>query len=133
MTFAYPWIMLALPLPLLVARWLAAHRESQASLRVPSLDRLIRATGNEPATGAVVLQRSRTQWCLLSICWALALLAAARPQLIGDPITKTIASRDLLLAIDLSGSMETEDFTNRQGQTVSRLTAVKEILGSVVN
>ena len=127
MIFAYGWILLLAPLPLLTSRF-AVHRESQASLRFPSLDRLSRITGNKPSTGAVILQRSRMQWLLLSMAWLLSLLAVARPQLVGDPITKTVASRDLLLAVDLSGSMDTEDFTDRNGNRVDRLTAVKEVL-----
>ena len=52
----------------------------------------------------------------------------ARPQWLKDPITKTLPSRDVLLAVDLSGSMETEDFTDAKGKTVDRLRAVKEVL-----
>lgn len=55
MIFAYGWILLLAPLPLLTSRF-AVHRESQASLRFPSLDRLSRITGNKPSTGAVILQ-----------------------------------------------------------------------------
>ena len=52
----------------------------------------------------------------------------ARPQWIESPITKEVPTRDLLLAVDLSGSMETEDFTDASGKTVDRLTAVKQVL-----
>src|SRR6185436_15048898 len=52
----------------------------------------------------------------------------ARPQIIEPAITKQIPVRDMLLAVDLSGSMETKDFKNAKGETVDRLTAVKEVL-----
>jgi Ca-activated chloride channel homolog len=48
--------------------------------------------------------------------------------LIEPPITKEVPVRNLLLAVDLSGSMETKDFKNARGETVDRLTAVKEVL-----
>ena len=51
----------------------------------------------------------------------------AQPQLIEAPISKTIVSRDLLLAIDLSGSMETNDFTNGVGKNVNRLESIKVV------
>ena len=56
------------------------------------------------------------------------MFALARPQIIEPPVTKEIPVRDLVLAVDLSGSMATKDFKNASGQTVDRLTAVKEVL-----
>ena len=58
----------------------------------------------------------------------LLVLALARPQLIEPPISRVLPTRDLMLLVDLSGSMETEDFTNASGETVDRLSAVKEVL-----
>jgi Ca-activated chloride channel family protein len=65
---------------------------------------------------------------MLTLCWVCAVVALARPQVIEPPVNKEIPVRDLLLAVDLSGSMETRDFTNADGQAVDRLTAVKEVL-----
>ena len=64
-----------------------------------------------------------------SLVWLLILTALARPQWLEPPIERSIPTRDLLLLVDLSGSMEQQDFTNAAGQTVDRLTAVKEVLG----
>ncbi|UUO07189.1 VWA domain-containing protein [Blastopirellula sp. J2-11] len=55
--------------------------------------------------------------------------ALARPQWIEPPITKEIPTRDLLLLVDLSGSMDQKDFVNANGEKVNRLTAVQEVLG----
>src|SRR5262249_14305415 len=55
-------------------------------------------------------------------------LALARPQWLEPPVTRTLPSRDLMLAVDLSGSMETKDFTAPDGKKVDRLTAVKAVL-----
>jgi Mg-chelatase subunit ChlD len=65
--------------------------------------------------------------CLWGV-WACLVLALARPQWLEAPISKTLPTRDLLLAVDLSGSMETQDFTDASGQRVDRLTAVKQVL-----
>ncbi len=62
------------------------------------------------------------------LAWLCAVVALARPQWVEAPITKTVPTRDMLLAVDLSGSMATEDFTDDQGQQVDRLTAVKQVL-----
>jgi Ca-activated chloride channel family protein len=54
--------------------------------------------------------------------------ALARPQRLEPPVSRTIPVRDLMLAVDLSGSMDTKDFTDSTGKAVSRLTAVKQVL-----
>ena len=127
-TLAYPWILLLLPLPLLLVRALPADQQRRSSIRVPRLWRLAGLTGRQPSAGAVVLQRSTGQWLVLTAAWICVLASIARPQLIGEPITKVIPSRDLLLAVDLSGSMSTEDFTDASGNQVDRLTACKQVL-----
>jgi Ca-activated chloride channel family protein len=125
---AHPWALALLPLPLLV-RWLVPpHREPHQGLVVPFLDKLARLTGQEPAEGAIVSRGSWLRQLSLLLCWACVVVALARPQVIEPPLTKEIPLRDLLLAVDLSGSMQTEDFKNARGDTVDRLTAVKEVL-----
>lgn len=125
---AHPWLLLVLPLPLLLWRVVPAHRETRNGLHVPFLDRLAHLTGREPGVGAVVRQSSMLRHVLMTVTWVGVVLALARPQFIEPPITRTVPVRDILLAVDLSGSMETKDFTNARGQTVDRLTAVKEVL-----
>jgi Ca-activated chloride channel family protein len=66
---------------------------------------------------------------LRGIVWLLVLTALARPEWLETPIERSIPTRDLLLLVDLSGSMEHEDFTNAAGQSVDRLTDAKEVLG----
>lgn len=129
-TFSYPWAFLLILAPLLLYWVLPAHREARAAVRVPFLARLASLTGQTPAPGAVVLRRSWLQTVFLAVVWICAVVALARPQWVEQPITKTVPTRDMLLAVDLSGSMETEDFTDAQGKQVSRLQAVKQVLDS---
>ncbi len=70
--------------------------------------------------------RSRGAMLLATLCWLLLVLACARPQWLGAPLELPVSGRDLLLAVDISGSMQTEDF-ELHGQQVDRLTALKQI------
>lgn len=128
MMFAHPWLLTLLPAPLFIRFLFPSHQESRASIRVPLFDVLVAASGQVPASGAVVTRRTWVQAIIYIVCWTLIVVALTRPQVLEEPITKQVPTRDLMLAIDLSGSMETEDFKNRDGKQVNRLDAVKEVL-----
>ena len=125
--FDYPWLLASLPLPLLL-RWLLPVKEQQdAALKVPFYQEL--ASTSTSTRGA--LQNSRLSIALLSLIWLAALVAAAAPKWIGEPISLPSSGRDLLIAVDISGSMDTEDMVlnNRQ---VNRLSVVKQVVGDFV-
>ncbi len=65
--------------------------------------------------------------CLAGV-WVCLVVALARLQWLEPPVTRTIPVRDMLLAVDLSGSMQTKDFKDATGKSVDRLTAVKQVL-----
>lgn len=126
--FAYLWAFVLLPLPLLVWWWLPPYRESREGLRVPFLTRLAQLTGQTPTTGAVVLRSNGWRTGLMMIVWFCLVTTLARPQWLEPPVSRTVPVRDMMLAVDLSGSMQTRDFTDATGQTVDRLTAVQQVL-----
>ncbi|RDJ19680.1 VWA domain-containing protein [Bosea caraganae] len=128
LSFAHPWIALLTPLPLLVWFGLPAHAERRAGLRVPFFDRLARLSGQEPFSGGVVARRHAGRLVVLALTWLLTLAALARPQWIEPPLHRDLPTRDLLVLVDLSGSMGTKDFVDASGKTVDRLTAVKQVL-----
>jgi len=129
LSLAYPWLLLLFPLPLVI-RWLVpAYRAARPAVRLPFFRQLAEATGATPQSGAAVVRRSQVQAVLFVLVWAGLMLALARPQWLEPPVTREVPTRDLLLAVDLSGSMDTEDFTAADGRRVDRLTAVKEVLG----
>lgn len=128
LTLATPWLLALLPLPLLVWWLVPARREARQGLVVPFLARLAEQSGQRPLKGAVILRGGWFRWIAVCFCWACAVLALARPQIIEPPVTKEVPVRDLVLAVDLSDSMATKDFKNTSGQTVDRLSAVKEVL-----
>jgi Ca-activated chloride channel family protein len=127
-TLAYPWLLLLLPLPWLLNRVLPPHQESRSGLNVPFLSRLAKVTGQTPGHRSVVLHGRWLRQAAVLAAWACTVAALARPQLIEPPITNRLPVQDLLLAVDLSGSMDTKDFTNTKGEKIQRLAAVKEVL-----
>ncbi|MBS0557074.1 MAG: VWA domain-containing protein [Proteobacteria bacterium] len=123
--FAWPWLFALLPLPWLMMRVLPPARdEAGAALRLPyALD------GMEAASGAAPVANWR-RWLFLA-AWALLVCAAARPQWLGPPQDVARTGRDLLLAVDASGSMSTPDM-QIGGRAVSRYAAVKAIAGDFI-
>ncbi|MDX1705031.1 VWA domain-containing protein [Pseudidiomarina sp.] len=117
--FAWPWLALLWPLPLLLWWLLPARRQRFSSLRVPSL----------PAA-PVAHARSGTGYLSLALAiliWTLAIIALCRPQWLGEPVPVRSEAREMMLAVDLSGSMEIADMT-LNGQAVDRLTMVKSVV-----
>ncbi|MGE9270777.1 MAG: VWA domain-containing protein [Verrucomicrobiales bacterium] len=126
LTFALPWAFLLLPLPWLVRALVPPRRISRVSVRIPFGERLkdaLRRSG-----GAQTTKKATQRWFVPILVWLLLLTALARPQWLLPPISKEQPTRDLLLLVDLSTSMEQRDFTNDTGETVDRLTAVQEVL-----
>lgn len=128
LTFLYPWLFMLAPLPFLVHALVPPYRRSTTSLRVPFLQRLARVSGQSSTDGALTTVRSWSRLATLVFTWMCLIVALARPQWLEPPVTRTIPVRDLLLAVDLSTSMETKDFQDQAGQTIDRLTAVKQVL-----
>jgi Ca-activated chloride channel family protein len=116
----------ALPLPWLAARlFTPARSDASNALRVPIALRDMTA-----ADGAAPVARWRTALALTA--WLLLVAAAARPQWLGEPEATPRTGRDLLLAVDASGSMSTEDMAFG-GRAVSRYGAVKTIAGDFIH
>ena len=124
--FAWPWLLLALPLPWLVRRLLPAARSGSAALKVPYGTRL------DAIAGAGGLARGgRASWWLW-LAWLLLCVAAARPQQLGEAVQPPQTGRDLMLAVDLSGSMGEEDMTLGNA-VVDRLTAAKAVIADFLD
>lgn len=123
---AWPWLLLALPLPWLVRYGLPrAESASGAALRVPFYRMMSQDLGTAAAHTA------RWPLVLAALAWMLLVLAAARPQWLGEPVALPMAGRDLMLAVDISGSM-TEDDMLIGGRVVDRLTSVKAVAGDFI-
>lgn len=129
--FDYPWALLLLPLALLGLRYLSPYREARSAVRVPFFAAMSRAAGQTPATSGV--GGNAWQLALNLLVWALLVVACARPVLVEKPIEREQPVRDLMLAIDISQSMDTADYNNAAGQRVDRLSAVKEVVQGFID
>jgi Ca-activated chloride channel family protein len=126
-SLAWPWVLLALPLPWLLRRLLPEARGlAEAGLRVPSL------AGFETLKDrSSVEQLLNWRFWVAVLAWCLLVLAAARPEKIGDELEVPVAGRNLMLAVDLSGSMDQKDF-ELAGRRVDRLTATKAVASDFI-
>lgn len=129
---AFPYALLLLPAPWFLWRFTPPYRQHVNALRFPFFRRVAEAAGTEPRPGSVVVSRSRLQVVVSATVWILLVLAVARPERVGDPIEINRAARDLILAIDISGSMDESDFRSPAGEPVQRLATVKSIVGDFV-
>ena len=126
-TFGWPWLFALLPVPFLLRFVLpVAASGNDAALRVPYL-------GDFESGHTTSTQRSLQRWPLLVyfLLWSCLLCAAAKPQWIGDPIELPVSGRDLMLAIDLSGSMD-QPFTHNF-RNVTKLQATKAVAGDFID
>ncbi|MEO8123527.1 MAG: VWA domain-containing protein [Burkholderiales bacterium] len=122
---AWPWLLAALPLPLLVWWLPAASAAPMAALRFPFPGAL------QAAFAGPAARRSRVLPVMAALAWILLVLAAARPQQVGETVHVPVTGRSLMLAVDLSGSMQTPDM-HIINHDVSRLEAVKAVAGDFI-
>ena len=126
--FVYPWAFILLLLPLFVIKFAPVYKEKKNSVQVPYFARLVDVTGEKPQSGAVILNRRNTQRLIVAFAWVCLVTAMAKPEIIGEPVVFQKSARDLMIAVDLSGSMAVEDFTTRDEKVVNRLVAAKQVL-----
>ena len=119
--WVWPWIFLCAPLPLLIHFFSRGASPQSSAVRAPFAARWRNLSGS--GRGA---RSSRVYWWLLWVIWMMLIAAIARPQWIGEPIELPNTGRDLMLGLDLSGSMQIEDM-QIGSRLVSRITAVKAI------
>lgn len=127
-SFEWIWVFLFAPLPLIIY-WLLppAKHSNQAVLKVPFYDEI------EEINQGRSLGKSKSTFRLglLLLIWLLLLLAGAKPTWIGNEIALPTKGRDLMLAVDVSGSMQQQDMKIND-QAVDRLTAVKSVLRTFI-
>lgn len=120
LAFYWPWLLLLLPLPLLIKR--INIDSAGGHLQLPGIATTM------THSRAVNHKVSRKRYWLM---WTFLLLAVARPQWLGDPIELPAKGRDLMMAVDLSGSMQIEDMVIN-GQTVNRFTLIQHVLSDFI-
>jgi Ca-activated chloride channel homolog len=122
----WPWLLTLAPLPLLMML-IPAQKKEEAALRVPFFNQVKDIHTQHRRASMKSTSRLICLWAI----WLCALLAAANPQWVGEPISMANSGRDLLMAVDISGSMKIEDMID-QGKAINRLIAVKKVVGNFV-
>ena len=123
--FAWPATLLLLPLPWILRWILPPAKTHAAALQVSFLARLTLLLNHAPLT-----RSTRLSWPFVLI-WSLLIFAACRPQWLGEPLPIEVSGRDMMLAIDLSGSMEYRDMS-LDNEQVDRLTLIKSLMGEFI-
>lgn len=125
--FTWAWIFLLAPLPWILRKLLPAADSGQAALNVSFLPELEVLAGRRARANLSIWQ----QQLPFALIWLLLLLAAARPEWVGEPLPLPSSGRDLMIAVDVSGSMGQQDM-QWHGQDVSRLSLVKHLFGDFI-
>ena len=124
----WPFAFLLVPAPILV-RWLIkASKKKQPALTVPSLEGFSGLSTNESFSATL----STVKLIILWLAWILLIAAVARPQWVGEMVSLPTTGRDLMLAIDISGSMATEDM-QVNNDYVDRLSVVKAVISQFLD
>ncbi len=127
MSLAYPLLLLLLPLPILLRVFSPSRERAKgAAIWVPFYAQMS-GLGSSNA----VSKRSLWKAITMAIIWGLLVLAVARPQWLGEPIDIPVEGRNLMLAVDVSGSMKEQDML-LQGAQTDRLTIVKSIVAEFI-
>ena len=124
-SFAWPWLIALLPLPLIIYFLPAKKNANQQSALIMPV--LINVASNSMSDQ----QKRKAPLIILSLCWMLLVLAISRPQWLGEAIDIPSEGREMMIAVDLSGSMEIEDMS-LNGSNVNRLQMLKVVLGDFI-
>jgi Ca-activated chloride channel homolog len=124
----YPLALVAMPIPLIIWLFKKPQQPRLTSIRTPLFSNWNAFQQNQTAVSA----RLWFSYLLSFLLWCCVVIASARPQWVDEPIELPTSGRDLLLSIDISGSMEEEDL-KLKGRTANRLTVVKSILSEFID
>ena len=125
-SFIWPWAFAVLPLPFLLRLILPRSKKTNdAALRVPRLSDYEQSKSDS-------FSHAKSRWPILlySLAWICLIIASARPQWTGDAVELPISGRDLMMAIDISKSMDHPIRHNLR--SVSRLTATKAVASDFI-
>ena len=125
---AWPWVVLALPLPWLLRMLLPpAPPPVGGTLYAPFAGTL--AEADAARKGQSLWGRVRQVVAIL--VWILLVFAACRPQWLGEPVALPESGRNMILALDVSGSMESADL-DTGGHQLTRLDVVREVAAEFI-
>jgi Ca-activated chloride channel family protein len=119
-----PWVLLALPIPLLMYLLPIKNQKQTAALKMPLL---IQNASSQTYT----VKNKKSPRVLFLLIWVLVVISASQPQWLGESVNVPTEGREMMIAVDLSGSMQVEDM-QINGRTVNRLDMLKVLLGDFI-
>lgn len=130
--FAWPWMFLLLPLPWIILGVFKKVKKTRSinapTIIFPNLAKLQQAFADADAASSNI---PRWQQILIGIMWALLIISLMRPEFVNNIAYSKNVGYDLMLAVDLSRSMEIVDFTEK-GKPLSRIAATKQVVANFV-
>lgn len=129
--FEYPWMFWFLLLPLLMLLLPPLKYRSEA-LYAPYFQNVLNITKEAPQKGVQISRRNWVALLTLYAVWACMVTAASSPQLVGEPEKQIKTARNFLINVDISLSMDSRDWVNKEGQRVTRWEAVKEVMDEFI-
>lgn len=129
--FEYPWMFWLMLLPLIILLLPPLQYRSEA-LYAPFFKQILSIKKEEPTKGVQVAKRGIATNILLYCIWACLILAASSPQLVGEPEKQIKTARNFLINVDISLSMDTRDWKNKDGKFTTRWEAVKEVMDEFI-
>ena len=127
LSWQWPWLFALIPLPLVLRLILSAKKQEPEAIRVPFYQDL-------QALNLAHQQKSTPHWLqamFMLVIWCSLVAAAARPTWVGDPVPLPQEGRDLMMAVDISQSMQEQDMQIRDGYA-TRIAAVKAVVGDFI-
>lgn len=130
--FKHLWIFSLLLVPILLVWLLPAFRQKTLAIRIPFFSLAQQATGAVTTQGEHSNKKYAFLWLSAALIWLSLVVALAEPTQLGAPVKSETTSRDIMLAIDLSGSMDEQDFPTTNGERIQRLQAVKNVVSQYI-
>jgi Ca-activated chloride channel family protein len=124
---AYPRVIILLVLPFVINRMPFYYISRRSALRISFKEDIDAANENTHEISGIS-RATQVQKLMSLLIYALLITALAKPLYIGEPLSKEISQREVLVSVDLSGSMATKDFVDSNGTKINRLDAVKMVL-----
>ncbi|GAB6068966.1 VWA domain-containing protein [Thiomicrorhabdus hydrogeniphila] len=130
-SFIWPWMIAFLPLPWIISRVIKPMQKQHTPLLAPQI--ISRIEDQLPAENLIEANQSHSKMPILAILmWVALIIATTRPVIYADSTPFQISGKEIILAVDLSGSMQKEDMY-LDGNDVNRLVAVKSVVSDFIS
>lgn len=131
LSFAWPWMFVLLPLPWILMYVFKKYHAATHVAPTITFPKMAKVQQAYAKSGNARRRVSLWQQIFVSIAWLLMVVSLMRPELVNDVAYSSNVGYDLMLAVDLSRSMDIVDFTEH-GKPLSRIAATKKVVANFV-